>query len=46
MITDDMFIETCKKSRSMAEAAREIGVCGQTIRNRCDSKQFKNYYII
>jgi len=31
---------------SMWEAARSIGVHGQTIKNRCENPKFKNYYKI
>lgn len=35
-----------KRYGSMWEAARSIGVHGQTIKNRCDSDKFKDYYKI
>ena len=33
-----------KRYGSMWEAARSIGVTGQTIKNRCKSDNFKDYY--
>lgn len=33
-----------KRYGSMWEAARSIGVTGQTIKNRCNSSNFKDYY--